>query len=88
MEALRPQADRFVVALFREETLSADDFSKTDGACLLGKAGRGRYYAAYEKQAESFRRQLAEATDDVAAAIRATPQPARPAPPDAEEEFA
>jgi CRISPR-associated protein Cas1 len=88
MEALRPQADRFVLALFREETLNADDFSRTDGACLLGKAGRGRYYTAYEKQAESFRRQLAEATDDVAAAIRATTEPPPPAPPAAEDEFA
>lgn len=73
MEALRPQADRFVLALFRQGTLSADDFSKTDGACLLGKAGRSRYYAAYESQAESFRRQLTEATDDVAAAVSNTP---------------
>ena len=33
MEALRPQADRFVLTLFRQETLTTDDFSKTDGAC-------------------------------------------------------
>lgn len=73
MEALRPQADRFVLALFRQGTLSPDDFSKTDGACLLVKAGRSRYYAAYESQAESFRRQLAEATSDVAAAVSNAP---------------
>ncbi len=78
MEALRPQADRFVLALFRQETLSADDFSKTDGACLLGKAGRSRYYAAYESQAESFRRQLAEGTSDIATAVGNAPSnPAR-----------
>lgn len=73
MEALRPQADRFVLALFRQGTLCADDFSKTDGACLLGKAGRSRYYAAYESQAESFRRQLTEATSDVADAVSNAP---------------
>jgi len=73
MEALRPQADRFVLALFRQETLTSDDFSKTDGACLLGKAGRSRYYAAYESQAESFRRQLSEACSDVATAVSDAP---------------
>jgi CRISPR-associated protein Cas1 len=73
MEALRPQADRFVLALFRQGTLSADDFSKTDGACLLGKAGRSRYYAAYESQAESFRRQLSEASADISAAVSNAP---------------
>ena len=34
-------------------------------ACLLGKAGRGRFYAAFETRAELFRRQLAEGIDDV-----------------------
>ena len=88
MEALRPQADRFVLSLFRQETLTTDDFTKADGASLLGKAGRARYYAAYETQAESFRRQLAEATDDVAAAISAMPAPAQPEMTDDEETFA
>lgn len=69
MEALRPQADRFVLSLFRQGTLSNDDFSKTDGACLLGKAGRSRYYAAYETQAEVFRRQLANACSEIAEAV-------------------
>lgn len=75
MEALRPQADRFALKLFRQETLTPEDFSKTDGACLLGKAGRSHYYAAYEDQAESFRRQMAETADDIAAAISAAPAP-------------
>ena len=88
MEALRPQADRFVLSLFRQETLTVDDFTKADGACLLGKAGRTRYYAAYESQAESFRRQLTEATDDVAATISAMPAPTRPERGDDEEPFA
>jgi CRISPR-associated protein Cas1 len=73
MEALRPQAERFVLALFRQDTLNADDFSKTDGACLLGKAGRSRYYAAYESQAETFRRQLTETCSDVANAVSNAP---------------
>jgi CRISPR-associated protein Cas1 len=73
MEALRPQADRFVLALFRQETLSADDFSNTESGCLLGKAGRGRYYTAYETRAEHFRRELEQAVRDIAAAIGAMP---------------
>ena len=90
MEALRPQADRFVLALFRQGTLSPDDFSKTDGACLLGKAGRSRYYAAYESQAESFRRQLAEASSDIADAVSQHPgnPVTQPLNHFAEEEFA
>jgi len=69
MEALRPQADRFVLALFRKETLTADDFSTTNVGCLLGKAGRARFYKAYEEQAEHFRRELDHAVEDVVAAI-------------------
>lgn len=65
MEALRPQADRFVLALLRDETLRASDFSSTSAGCLLGKAGRGRFYAAYELRAESFRRELERAVRDV-----------------------
>ncbi|GHT84348.1 CRISPR-associated endonuclease Cas1 1 [Betaproteobacteria bacterium] len=73
MEALRPQADRFVLALFRLETLKSADFSTTNAGCLLGKAGRSRYYAAYETHAEHFRRELEHAVQDIAAAIGAMP---------------
>jgi CRISPR-associated protein Cas1 len=69
IEALRPQADRFVLALCRQETLTTDDFSRTESGCLMGKAGRGRYYAAYETQAEHFRRELEAAVHDIARAI-------------------
>jgi len=69
VEALRPEADRFVLKLFRSETLRHEDFSQTDGACLLGKAGRGRYYAEWETAAESLRRALTEAIADVATAV-------------------
>ncbi|MDR1367651.1 MAG: CRISPR-associated endonuclease Cas1 [Candidatus Accumulibacter sp.] len=69
IEALRPQADRFVLAIFRQEVLTAGDFSKTESGCLMGKAGRGRYYTAYEKQAEHFRRELETAVRDIARTI-------------------
>ncbi|MDR2506986.1 MAG: CRISPR-associated endonuclease Cas1 [Candidatus Accumulibacter sp.] len=69
MEALRPQADRFVLKMFREEVLTAGDFSRSDAGCMLGKAGRGRYYKAYEAYAEHFRCELENAVADVASAI-------------------
>lgn len=71
MEALRPQADRFVLDLFRSEVLRAEDFSKSDSGCLLGKAGRGRFYADYETRAEFFRRELEQAVRDIIAALHA-----------------
>lgn len=71
VEALRPEADRFVLKLFRGETLRVEDFSQADGACLLGKAGRGRYYAAWEAAAEPLRRMLEQAVTDVAHAVSA-----------------
>lgn len=69
MEALRPQADRFVLGLFSQETLKPEDFSLSDSGCLLGKAGRGRFYAAYEGQAEHFRRELEQAVRDITHAL-------------------
>ena len=69
VEALRPEADRFVLKLFRAESLRTEDFSLADGACLLGKEGRARYYAEWESAAEALRRALTEAIADVAAAV-------------------
>ena len=73
MEALRPEADRFVLELFRQGTLNAGDFSTSDAGCLLGKAGRSRYYAAYESRAEHFRRELEFAVHDIGQAVSADP---------------
>ncbi len=56
MEPLRPVADRFVLKLLRSQTLRIEDFSTTESGCLLGKAGRVRYYAAYEAHSESLRK--------------------------------
>ena len=75
MEALRPQADAFVLGLLRSQEICADDFSTTDAGCRLGKAGRSRYYSAWETRAENFRHQLAEAVGDISDAIVAMPAP-------------
>lgn len=69
VEPLRVEVDRHTLMLFRTEKLRPDDFSQTDGACLLGKAGRTRFYAEWEPVAERLRKQLGESVADVATAI-------------------
>lgn len=59
LEPLRPLADRLCQQLVAQQTLTAEHFSTTDAGCLLGKAGRARYYAAYEENATELRRALA-----------------------------
>ncbi len=48
IEPLRPLADEWVWMLFRERRLRGEHFTRDDGACLLGKAGRQAFYAAWE----------------------------------------
>lgn len=55
VEVFRPQADRFAIDLFYNGTLRPEDFSTTANGCLLGKAGRTRYYPAYEAAADRWR---------------------------------
>lgn len=70
MEALRPDADRFALSLFRKEDLRPDDFSMTSSGCLMKKAGRSRFYMAYETQAERFRRDLSVAVNDIVQVVK------------------
>ncbi|MFN3370895.1 MAG: CRISPR-associated endonuclease Cas1 [Sphingomonadaceae bacterium] len=59
VEPLRPIVDRFVWRLFAGQTLRARDFStEKDGACLLQKAGRERFYAEIETIMPDIRRRL------------------------------
>ena len=69
VEPLRVEVDRHMLKLFRTEKLRADDFSKVDGGCWLGKAGRARFYAEWEPLAERLRKRLAEATSELATAL-------------------
>ena len=71
MEPLRPIADRLVWRLLAEQTLRAEHFHHQDNACLLGKAGRGHFYAAYEAFAERPRRLLRRYCRELARALRA-----------------
>ena len=69
VEALRVEVDQHALMLFRSEKLRAEDFSTTESGCLLGKAGRARFYAEWEALAARLRKLLAESVSDVANAI-------------------
>lgn len=58
IEPLRPAVDEWVWQLFAARTLRDDHFNRDRGACLLGKAGRGRFYAEWERFAPAGRRWL------------------------------
>ncbi len=53
VEIYRPVVDRWVWRLFATEVLRNDHFSRSGSEgkpCVLGKAGRARYYSHYESQ--------------------------------------
>lgn len=55
LEAVRPLCDRFCLKLVKDQVIGKDDFATTEAGCLLGKAGRARYYKAYEGYCEVLR---------------------------------
>ncbi|MEF8703567.1 MAG: CRISPR-associated endonuclease Cas1 [Candidatus Accumulibacter sp. UW26] len=69
VEPLRVEVDQHTLMLFRSEKLRPEDFSTTEAGCLLGKAGRARFYAEWEPLAGRLRKLLAESVSDVAGAI-------------------
>jgi CRISP-associated protein Cas1 len=59
MEPHRPHTDHWVWQLFRADHLRAEHFGQDgSGACLLGKAGRSIFYAAWEQHAPQPQRSL------------------------------
>ncbi|NKN34648.1 CRISPR-associated endonuclease Cas1 [Marichromatium bheemlicum] len=58
IEPLRPQVERWVWELFKSERLRSSHFQRDGDACLLGKQGRARFFAAYEIFARPRRRLL------------------------------
>lgn len=67
IEPLRPRLDGWAWEQFRARTLTADHFVRDGSACLLGKAGRGHFFRAYEPFARPVRRWLRRVTTRVAA---------------------
>ena len=59
VEPLRPLADGLCLQLVAQQTLTAEHFSTSSSGCLLGKAGRTRYYGGYEENAQPLRRAIA-----------------------------
>jgi CRISP-associated protein Cas1 len=58
IETLRPVIDGWIASQMRNETFTADDFTTSGEGCLLGKAGRMRFYAAWEEAMPQWREQL------------------------------
>lgn len=58
IELMRMPAESWVLGLCRKTTLRPRDFAMDNGACLLAKAGRGRFYAEWATQSHYFHRYL------------------------------
>lgn len=58
IEPLRPAADAWVWTMWRTRQLREEHFTTAHGACLLGKAGRERFYQGWESSASHRRRWL------------------------------
>ena len=70
IETLRPAVDLWVWELLRSRELREDHFSLDKGACLLGKAGRQIFYAAWEQQCTPWQRWLRRQTRLLARTLR------------------
>lgn len=69
IEPLRPAVDDWTWQQFRERNLRADHFSREGDGCLLGKAGRMRFYPAFERFTRPHRRLLRRITRALAARL-------------------
>jgi CRISPR-associated protein Cas1 len=77
VEPVRPLIDRFAWRAFAEQRFRARDFStEKDGACLLGKAGREKFYAEIDGVLAPARQRL----DDIVTSLRNLIQDAQSAP--------
>jgi CRISPR-associated protein Cas1 len=74
LEPLRPLADRFCLRLIRRQILTADHFSISAAGCLLGKAGRSRYYSAYEEYSEVLRAGIQNQVETLAGKVGSAPE--------------
>ena len=78
VEPNRVGVDRLVLRLFRDRTLEAAHFSTVQGACLLGKAGRERFYRVWESAVEGLRQALQVSCQALVRAIQAADAPQAP----------
>lgn len=70
IEPLRGAADVWAWELLRERRLREEHFSFDRGACLLGKAGRASFYAAWAGESRPWRRWLRQRAAALARHLR------------------
>ena len=70
VEPLRPGLDCLVWRLFADQTLRPTHFTRDGDACLMGKAGRLAFYAAWELKVAPLRRGLRRGLRPLVAACR------------------
>lgn len=75
IEPLRPHADAWVWQMWRTRVFREDHYSEADGICLIGKAGRERFYQQWEQQAGRYRRWLRRTVASLARALRTEGEP-------------
>lgn len=69
VEFLRADVDAWSLMQFNKENLRVEDFSATQEGCFLGKAGRERFYTAWEPFAENLRKELERHARDIVGMI-------------------
>lgn len=72
VEPLRPLADQFCLQQVAGQTLTADHFQTHGEACILGPAGRQRFYHAWRKHAAQRRPALAHEIDHLLHELEST----------------
>ena len=70
IEPLRPAVDEWLWQQFTVGPLRPEHFSQDKGACLIGKAGRGHFYALWERFAPRSRRWLRQSCRQLARTLR------------------
>lgn len=70
IEPMRPAVDEWIWGQFNTGQLRAEHFGSDKGACLLGKAGRGYFYAGWEQFAPLPRRWLRQRSARLARELR------------------
>lgn len=75
IEPLRPAVDGWLWQQWRERLLREDHFTTDRGACLLGKAGRQHFYAAWARAVPPLRRWLRLQVRSLAGALRTEGEP-------------
>lgn len=70
LEPVRPMVDAWVWTMFRNRELRAEHFRIDQGRCLLGKAGRGRFYRGFETLLPELTRSLRASSRLVVRSLR------------------